>query len=137
MLNVVAATGGLRFIGIRPIVIDPLVFKMFTTTYAPILIGSGLAILLHHKTGFEALSRILGFKAAAPITFSLLPVLINFLPSDVTGWPNLVLHLAMASCLASIVMRECHQLHRVFTFRPVVRIGEISYGIYLYHLSYD
>jgi peptidoglycan/LPS O-acetylase OafA/YrhL len=133
-LNVVAVTGGLRFIGIRPIEIDPLVIKMFTATYAPILIGSGLAILLHSKAGFEALCRVLGFRSAAPVTFLLLLVLVNFLPSDVTGWPNLVLHLTMASCLTSIVIREDHLLRRVFTFRPIVRVGEISYGIYLYHL---
>ena len=61
-------------------------------------------------------------------------VFISVLPADLTGWPNLVLHLMMAACLASIVIREDHFLRRVFTLRPIVRVGEISYGIYLYHL---
>ncbi len=133
-LNVVAVSGGLRVIGIRPIEVDPLVIKMFTSTYAPILIGSGLAILLHNKAGFEALSRVFGVRSAAPVTFLILLVLVNFLQSDVTGWPNLVLHLTMAACLTSIVIREDHLLRPVFTFRPIVRVGEISYGLYLYHL---
>ncbi len=133
-LNLVAVTGGLRLIGIKPIVIGPLVIKMFTATYAPVLIGSGLAVFLHHRAGFEALSRVLGYRSTAPVMFLLLLMLLNFLPQDVTGWPNLILHLTMATCLASIVIREDHLLRPVFTFRPIVRVGEISYGIYLYHL---
>ena len=133
-LNVVAVTGGLRIIGIKPIEIDPLVISMFTATYAPILIGTVLAILLHKKAGFDGLRRILGFKWATPVSFVALLVLVNFRPPDVTGLPNLLIHLTMAACLASIVIREDHALRSVFTFRPIVRIGEISYGIYLYHL---
>jgi peptidoglycan/LPS O-acetylase OafA/YrhL len=89
---------------------------------------------LHKEAGFALLSRVLGFTAAAPVSFLGLLVLLQILPSDVTGWPNLVLHLTMACCLASIVLREDHLLHLVFTLRPIVRIGQISYGIYLYHL---
>ncbi|QJF50346.1 acyltransferase family protein [Roseobacter ponti] len=134
VLNVVAVTGGLRVIGIRPIKIDPLVIRMFTATYAPILIGSGLAVILHNKAGFDALARVFGSRFAAPVAFLLLPVLIHFLPADLTGWPNLVLHFYMAACLTSIVIREDHLLRPFFVFRPVARVGEISYGIYLYHL---
>jgi peptidoglycan/LPS O-acetylase OafA/YrhL len=133
-LNVVAVTGGLRVIGVSPIEVGPLVIKMFTATYAPILIGSALAVFLNKKAGFAVLKRVLGYKSAAPASFGLLLVFMAVLPNDVAGWPNLVLHLTMASCLASIVMREDHLLHRAFRWWPIVRVGEISYGIYLYHL---
>jgi peptidoglycan/LPS O-acetylase OafA/YrhL len=133
-LNFLAVTGGLRVFGIVPVEIDQLVIKMFTATYAPILIGSCLAILLHHKAGFDTLRQVFGSRFAAPVTFALLLVLLAIRPPDVTGWPNLVLHLTMASCLASIVIREDHALRGIFAFRPIARIGQISYGIYLYHL---
>ena len=133
-LNLVAVMGGLRIIGIKPVEVGPLLLQMFTATYAPILIGSGLAILLHSKAGFEALGRVLGAKAAPPVIFALLLVFMHYLPLDITGWPNLVIYLTMAACLTSIVIREDHLMRSVFTFRPIVRVGEISYGIYLYHL---
>lgn len=133
-LNFVAVIGGLRIIGISPIEIGPLNIKMFTATYAPILIGSGLAIILHSRAGFKILRQVLGSVVAAPVAFFLLLALVNFRPEDVTGWPNMLIHLTMAACLASIVIREDHVLRPLFTFRPVVRVGEISYGIYLYHL---
>ena len=134
VLDVLAVTGGLRIVGIRPVETGPLVFEMFTATYAPILIGSALAILLHNKSGFGILSRVLGFRSTAPVSFLSLLVLMQILPPDVTGWPNLVLHLTMACCLTSIVIREDHLLRSVFTFPPIQRVGQINYGIYLYHL---
>lgn len=133
-LNVVAVTGGLRIIGIKPVEAGPLVLEMFTATYSPILIGSGLAVVLNVKISFDVLNRFLGRKSAALVTFLFLMVLISILPADVTGWPNLIIHLTMAACLASIVIREDHVLQRAFSWRVIVRVGEISYGIYLYHL---
>ncbi|MEO0746113.1 MAG: acyltransferase [Pseudomonadota bacterium] len=133
-LNIAAVTGGLSGLGIRAVEAGPLVFRMFNATYAPILIGSGLAIVLHNRAGFEALARVFGVRAAALVAFAILFVLLVTLPEDVTGWPNLVLHMTMAACLASIAMREDHVLSAVFKLPPVVRVGEISYGIYLYHL---
>ncbi|MBT8171088.1 acyltransferase family protein [Falsiruegeria litorea] len=133
-LNLVAVTGGLRLIGIQPIESYPLLFKMFTATYAPILIGSGLAVLLHKRESFRRFAQLFGSKWSSPILFTTLLILIQMLPADMTGWPNLILHLAMASCLASIVIREDHQLRCVFEWSPFIRVGEISYGVYLYHL---
>jgi peptidoglycan/LPS O-acetylase OafA/YrhL len=134
VLNLIAVTGGLRLVGIQPFEIQPLVFKMFTATYAPILIGSGVAVLLHKRESFQRLGQWVGYRWSSPVLFSALLVLIQTLPEDMTGWPNLILHLSMALCLASIVIREDHHLRFIFQWSPFVRIGEISYGVYLYHL---
>lgn len=133
-INLVAVSGGLRSLGIYPVEIGPLVIKMFTATYAPILIGSALAIILNGKAGFVIICKVLGSRYAAPCAFGFLLILIQSLPQDITGWPNLMLHLTMGACLASIVVREDHALQGFFRQRLVSRIGEISYGIYLYHL---
>lgn len=133
-LNLVVVTGTLRLVGIQPLEFHPLVFKMFTATYAPILIGSGLAVLLHKHEYFWRLALVFGSKWSSPVMFSILIILIQTLPEDMTGWPNLILHLTMASCLASIVIREDHHLRSVFEWPPFIRVGEVSYGVYLYHL---
>lgn len=133
-LNVAAVTGSLRVFGIEPVVVGDLVFKMFTATYAPILIGSALAIILDIKNGFGWMHAAFGARQSPVFTFGALILGLAFLPADVAGWPNLVLHLTMAACIASVVVREGHVLKPAFSFAPIVRVGQISYGVYLYHL---
>lgn len=130
-VNVLVMTGA--FGGTAP-EWGPLRFALPNATYAPILIGSALALLLDRPGVFAALWPVLGRKAAPPIALGLLIVLLQLLPGDLRGLPNLALHLTMAVVLASLVMREDHLLAPVLRWRPVARMGEISYGIYLYHL---
>lgn len=134
VLNLAAITGALTPLGITAVEAGPLVFKMFNATYAPILIGSALAILLDRAGSFDRLARIAGHRLAPLITFAVLLLLLQVLPQDLRGWPNLVMHLTMAACLATLVVREDNALRPVLSFPPIARVGEISYGIYLYHL---
>ncbi len=133
-LNVIAVIGWLTPLGIAAIEAGPLRFAMFNATYAPILIGSGLALILHSRKGFDAICGSTGNSYVCVGSFLVLLASLQWLPEDVRGWPNLVMHLIMAVALASIVVREDHVLRPVLTIRPFVRIGEISYGVYLYHL---
>jgi peptidoglycan/LPS O-acetylase OafA/YrhL len=130
-LNVAGAMGVL---GLSAAVIGPLQFSLPNSTYAPILIGSVLALMLNSHRGFSALWPVLGSRLAAPATLVMVVILLQILPDDLRGLPNLALHLAMALALAALVMREDHLLSRAMGWRPVARVGEISYGIYLYHL---
>ena len=55
---------------------------------------------------------------------------------DVADAPEpgrLLIHLMMGVLLASCVVREDNGLKRLLTFRPLARIGTLSYGIYLLH----
>lgn len=133
-LNVVGVVGALTPLGIVGFDAGPLRVVMFNATYAPILIGSGVAVLLHHARSYAVLARLLGTAPACLGSFALVVVLVQILPQDLRGWPNLVLHLAMAAALVSIVVREDNLLRPVLAFAPLARVGEISYGIYLYHL---
>jgi peptidoglycan/LPS O-acetylase OafA/YrhL len=130
-LNVLSAMGVL---GIPAIEVGQLVLSLPNSTYAPILIGSALALVLNSGRGFAVLWPLLGSRFAALAALGAVVVLLQVLPGDLRGLPNLVLHLAMAAALAALVMRDGHQLSRALSWRPVARIGEISYGIYLYHL---
>ena len=112
----------------------PLHFKMPAATYAPILIGSLVALLLHYRASFNALWPLLSPRIATPLGFVALIVAVEMLPGDLRGIPNLLIHCLMALVLASLVVKEDNLLSPVLTTPLVSRVGEISYGIYLYHL---
>lgn len=130
-LNVLGIMGAF---GAGGATIGPLVLHLPNATYAPILLGAGLAVVLHGQRGFALLFRFLGARWAAPCLMAGLVVLVEVLPPDLRGLPNLVLHLTMTAVLAAMVLREDNGLAGLLALRPVARIGAISYGIYLYHL---
>lgn len=133
-LNVVIISGGLAWTSISAPEIGPLRLALPNATYAPILIGALLAMVLHRPVGFAALNRLVGHRSAAITGFALILLCLAILPADLRGWPNLVLHILMALTLTALVVSERNGLAEVMQIRAVARIGQISYGIYLYHL---
>lgn len=103
-------------------------------TYAPILMGAGMAVILQAPRGFGALWRVLGARWVAPLALVLVLGLIVVLPQDLRGWPNLALHVAMCALVGSCVIREDNGLAILLERRPLVRLGAVSYGVYLFHL---
>lgn len=110
------------------------VFALPGISYMAILTGSLLAVMLHDPRGFRLLSGLCATRPAPLILFAILLVYLQLAPVNLMGWPALGMDVLMALCLASLVMREDHLARPVMRLRPVVRIGEISYGLYLYHL---
>ncbi len=45
-----------------------------------------------------------------------------------------MLHFGMTCWLAALVLRDDSLLHGLLRLRPLVRVGMVSYGIYLLHL---
>jgi peptidoglycan/LPS O-acetylase OafA/YrhL len=104
------------------------------TGFTPIMLGVLLAHGLHHPKAFAWLQRLLAPRAT-PIVAVLLIVGICSVPvADITGWPRLSVHLAMTLLVGSAVIREDHLLMPVLRLRPLVEIGVLSYGIYLFHM---
>jgi peptidoglycan/LPS O-acetylase OafA/YrhL len=103
-------------------------------TFTPILLGVLLAYLLHHKHSFDRIARLLGGRSSPLVILGLLLLALVFLPADITGWPRLLLHVGMMALLAGCVVREDHGLAPFCTWKPVARIGVLSYGLYLWHL---
>nr|WP_157764636.1 acyltransferase [Rhodobacter sp. CZR27] len=132
ILCTIAGTEAFGIFGIHGI--DLGLIRLSMPPYSPILIGSALAVILHDRRSFAMIWPVLGHRLAAPVSFATLVVLWQVLPENLLGWPNLVMHLTMAACLASIAMREDHPMAGLLRFGPVARIGMVSYGIYLYHL---
>lgn len=130
-LNVVIISG---LLPVSPLSNGPLVFKLPNATYAPIIMGSLAAVLLHRPKGFTHLASIAGGHYAAGLGLLSMAGLMIVAPEDLRGWPNLLIHLAMTYTLVALVVREKTVLSPVLTLPPVARFGVVSYGIYLYHL---
>lgn len=105
--------------------------EMLQVTFTPILLGVGLAHLLHDREWFDRLGRWLGARYL-PLAILAGLVALCTIP-DLTGWPRLCIHLLMTALLATCVLREDHLLAPLLEQPAVARIGVISYGIYLYH----
>ena len=118
----------------EPLAAGPLVFRMPNATYAPILMGSLAAVVLHNRSAFRAVFPILSHWTAPLVGFSLLLIAMEFLPVDLRGIPNLIIHSIMTLILAALVVKEKNIFSDFLTNRIVSRIGVISYGIYIYHL---
>jgi peptidoglycan/LPS O-acetylase OafA/YrhL len=109
-------------------------FDLPVESYVAILIGSLLGMVLHNPRGFAFLWQIAGWRWA-PVVF-LLGIFISLeaLPPVLAGWPNVILHGLMALTLASLVVREDHAMKLLAQNRLVKRIGQISYGTYIWHM---
>lgn len=130
-LNVAGALGA--FAGLPPIQNAYVRLGLSGPTYAPILMGSLVAVLMHRPIGFAALWRMAGFRVAPLVWFAAI-IAVLAMPGHLQGLPNLALHSAMCLALASLALREDNLLSPALRLRPIGRIGQISYGIYLYHL---
>ncbi|WP_127110311.1 acyltransferase family protein [Pararhodobacter zhoushanensis] len=115
----------------------PLAVELTAVPYTAILLGSGLALVIHGRRGFARLWALLGGRWTSLVLALLLLAELALLPVTLLGWPLLIVHVTMTAWLGSLVMREDGPLMPLLTLRPVVRIGVVSYGIYLLHLSAD
>jgi peptidoglycan/LPS O-acetylase OafA/YrhL len=107
---------------------------VFQSTFTPILLGVGLAHLLHRKSTFSTIHRLISPTYTAPILLLALVAICSFLPGDISGLPRLLIQLTMVVFVGSVVINEKNMLMPILKFRPFARIGVISYGIYIFHI---
>ncbi|MBL9094712.1 MAG: acyltransferase [Planctomycetaceae bacterium] len=106
--------------------------EILQITFTPICLGVFLAHLLHHPRGFHTAAKLCGRGFAALAAVGLL-LFAASRSGDISGWPRLAVHLALTCLLASCVVREDHLWSRLLHLRPLVRLGMVSYGVYLLH----
>ncbi len=111
----------------------PARFPPLDGTFASICLGVGLAHVLHNPRGFAWAARWFGHRGAPVVWMAVLILLVVIAPADMSGFPRLAIHLAMTGLLCACVVREDHVLRPLLAFRPLARIGVISYGMYLLH----
>lgn len=108
---------------------EGLALNMLTSISAPICLGSLLAIALAEPRSFRWLRGLLGSSLSAPAALGALALLIY-----VDG-PLLAIHLAMTALVGAVCIRPDHGLAFGLDARVPRFIGEVSYGIYLWHVS--
>ena len=133
-VNVLAAAGVFNRLGLAPVYVGQLKLGLYGSTYAPILMGSLAAVLLHGKAGYERIAPWVWPRPAPWLWFLALLALLGLYPSALEGFPNLAVHLLMTMVVMALVVREDNGMRPLLTLRPIARIGQVSYGIYLYHL---
>jgi peptidoglycan/LPS O-acetylase OafA/YrhL len=110
--------------------------SILQATFTPIALGVGLAHLLHRPTPYARLARWLAHPSAAPLALAAVFASCSWPIDDLSGWPRLSIQLAFVTLLASLVMREDHALRPLLYPRPLRRLGQISYGMYLFHIYF-
>jgi len=103
------------------------------TTFAPILLGAALAHALHRPTGYAWLAIACRSRAAAPLALLTTLGAAIALPDPLAGVGQLLVQGLATWWIACCVYREDHGLRWLLTMRPLVRIGIVSYGMYLMH----
>ncbi len=109
-------------------------YEIVAATYMPVCLGVALARLLHAGRSFGLLRILLGHAIAPWMMLAAIGLLFAFAPADIAGWPRLAIQLLMAGLLGAIVLRPAAPLVGLLERAPIVRIGTVSYGMYLYHL---
>ena len=104
------------------------------TTFGPILLGVMLALLLDDPMSYRWISRALGHPVIPLFAVALVMVACSQSADDISGWPRMAIHWSLLVLLAACVVREQHVLEPVLRSWPMVRIGAVSYSIYLCHL---
>lgn len=102
--------------------------RILASLAVPILLGAVVAILLHHRSTFRLAARVLSGPLAAPTA------VLTTLGALQYGVPDLVAEVLLVLVVATLVVREDTVVHPVLTWRPLVFVGTISYGIYLMHM---
>lgn len=108
--------------------------EILESTFTPICLGVLLAHLLHNQAWFNRAAYFLLHKWASVIILCVLCTLVVISPKDLSGFPRLLIQIMMCMWLASLVIKEGHVLEGVMCFAPVKRLGQISYGMYVYHM---
>lgn len=104
--------------------------RMVTSIATPICMGSLLAYGLHFPKPFRALSAVLGHRWSAPVALAVLLVLVGYERA-----PLAAIHASMTLLAGAVCVRRDHGLSLFTDLRAVRHVGQVSYGIYLIHVS--
>lgn len=94
----------------------------------PICLGCLAALAIDDRSGFDLAYRVLGRRWSAPATAAALALALAL------SLPLLVVGAAMTALVVACTIRPDHGLALPLQWRPLRFVGEVSYGIYLFHM---
>ncbi len=104
-------------------------------TFTPIILGVLLGRLLHSPRSFAAFAWWIGRRSSPILLAIVLGGLLVLAPLDLAGWPRALIQVVMTLLVGSLMIREDHWAAGLLRWPPLRRIGIISYGAYLYHMT--
>jgi peptidoglycan/LPS O-acetylase OafA/YrhL len=107
-----------------------LLFRIVTSISAPICLGSLLALALDDPRMYARIEPLLGRFWSAPLCFVALFGLVVW-----DAAPLLLVHLAMVALVGAVCVRPDHGVRALLEARPLVHVGKVSYGMYLFHVA--
>lgn len=126
-------------IGARAIVVllglDGVAWTSFFTRLDPFALGALLAIYRHRRTGAPKWSNLKFIAGIVMICLAYVPANLSAQTWAVT-WQYLVIALGFTLILdASICLDHRSLIGRLLRSRVFVRLGKLSYGMYVYHMG--
>lgn len=103
-------------------------------SFTPIFLGVGLAHLLDSEKSYNVVSSIFSSPWAPVTVLLMLSGLFYYSISDISGIPRLIFHLCFTALVAISVVKEQSLYGSFLQWKPLARIGVVSYGMYLLHL---
>ena len=119
--------------GVDPATGGPRLLPLFGTTLLPMALGVVLAHAMHRPRGFAAVRAAAGFPAAPALFAAALLGLVLLVPVDPRGWLRPLIHVAILALLAALLLRDAGPVGRALRWKPLARVGVVSYGLYLFH----
>jgi peptidoglycan/LPS O-acetylase OafA/YrhL len=107
--------------------------RIVTTVPAAILLGVMLAHLLDDRATYRQMWRLAGRRGSAFAAAGLSLLALAYEPGWGVGGELLVAG-AMATLVATCVMREDNDFVWILRWKPIAWIGTVSYGMYLMHM---
>ena len=93
-----------------------------------IIFGVMYAHYLFDRRYFSIIYKLIGYKWSSLLIFLLL------LLSVIFNLHSVIIYFLMATFIISCVLREDHYLSSFFKIKVFVKMGVVSYGMYLYHM---
>lgn len=106
----------------------------FACTFIPILLGVALAHLLHAPETHARLRRALGHRHAALLLTLGFFGYLGLAPDDIRGLFRVGAQLLMLAALGAAVLSPQSSMSPLLDHPWMVRIGQMSYGMYLWHM---
>lgn len=106
---------------------------VFLITFTPILLGVLAAHAMHDPTSGRRIAAVLRHRWT-PLVVLLLAVAVCQVATELQRLPRFTVHVLFCALLLSLVVKPRNIFSPLLDSRPLVFLGRISYGIYLYHV---